>query len=80
MTWGDLRAIGGPGSLLLEPPPPGARMGVVMARCNRCERLWRVIVYQRKGERLRNQRSRCCGARMSRSYRKLPPAGVQARP
>jgi hypothetical protein len=46
-------------------------MGVVLARCGKCERLWRAVVYQVPGKRLRNQRSPCCGARSSRVYRNV---------
>jgi hypothetical protein len=53
-------------------------MGVVMARCARCERLWRVVVYAARGRRLRHQVSRCCGARMRRAWHH-PPSG-QFRP
>lgn len=55
-------------------------MGVTLARCTRCERMWRVVVYQARGKRLRNQRSRCCGERMKRALRHSPPAGTAARP
>jgi len=44
-------------------------MGIVLARCTRCERLWRAIVYQARGKRLRNLRSSCCGARLRRSLK-----------
>lgn len=55
-------------------------MGVCLARCQRCERLWRVVVYQAAGKRLRNQRSRCCAAKLKRALRYSPPAGTAARP
>lgn len=47
-------------------------MGVCLARCTRCERLWRAVTYQVKGKRLRNQRSTCCGARLKRVLRNVP--------
>lgn len=39
-------------------------MGVVLARCTRCDRVLKVVTYQVRGKRLRNRRSPCCGKRM----------------
>lgn len=55
-------------------------MGVVLARCKKCDRSWRVTVYQERGKRLRNQRSVCCAAGFRRQYRTQARAGSQARP
>lgn len=55
-------------------------MGVVAARCCRCERKVMVVVYQKRGQRLRNQLSRCCAARLKRAWRSESPAGTQGRP
>jgi exosome complex RNA-binding protein Csl4 len=53
-------------------------MGVVLARCTRCDRLLKVVVYQAKGRRLRNQRSPCCKKRMRRHT--YPREAVERRP
>lgn len=53
-------------------------MGVVLARCTRCDRLLKVVTYQARGRRLRNRRSPCCGARMRKHT--YPRADIERRP
>jgi len=47
-------------------------MGVVLARCTKCERPLKVVTYQVKGKRLRNRKSPCCGARFVRVFHHRP--------
>lgn len=42
-------------------------MGVVLARCTRCERALKVTVQGKPGHRLRNVPSPCCGKRMRKA-------------
>jgi len=42
-------------------------MGVVLARCTKCERTLKVVVFQAAGKRLRNRPSPCCHARMRKA-------------
>jgi len=52
-------------------------MGVVLARCSKCERSWRVVVFQAKGKRLRNRVSPCCHTRMKRLFRNFTAERIE---
>lgn len=55
-------------------------MGVVLARCTRCERAIKVVVFQAPGKRLRNRVSHCCQARMRKLTYERPHRREQERP
>jgi len=61
-------------------------MGVVLGRCTKCERVWKIVVFQARGKRLRNRPSPCCAKRMRKASYDRPasarpdgPSSSQAR-